>query len=74
MAGVTNDMTMPELKSDDLNRHRIIRVHKRQQAYRAAYLLNISDIGRMAEYRVPVGEFRIYIKVLNLNFNMVKMG
>jgi hypothetical protein len=36
------------------------------------YLLNISNNGMMAEYRVRIGEFRIYVKVLNLHFKTRK--
>jgi hypothetical protein len=38
------------------------------------YLLNISNNGMMAEYRVRVGEFRIYVTVLNLHFKTRKEG
>jgi hypothetical protein len=30
-------------------------------------MLSISNSGMMAEYRVRVGEFRVYVKVLNLH-------
>jgi hypothetical protein len=66
MKGVTAERAMWELKTQDLHRHRIIRVPERLNTRPAVYLLNISNNGRMAEYRVRIGEFGIYIKVLNL--------
>jgi hypothetical protein len=34
------------------------------------YLLNISNSGMIAEYRVRIGEFRVYVKVLNLHIKI----
>jgi tRNA A-37 threonylcarbamoyl transferase component Bud32 len=67
MAGVTVERAMARLTSDKLHRHRIIRLPERRITRLAVYLLNISNSGMMADYRVRVGEFRIYVKVLNLN-------
>jgi hypothetical protein len=66
MAGVTADRAMAKLTLDNLNNHRIIRVPERSRARLAVYLLNITNNAMIAEYRVRVGEFRIYVKVLNL--------
>jgi hypothetical protein len=68
MAGVTVERVMTRLTPDNLQQHRIIRLPKRRIARLAVYLLNINNNGMMAEYRVRVGEFRLYVKVLNLNF------
>jgi hypothetical protein len=38
------------------------------------YLLNISNNGMMAEYRVRIGEFRVYVKVINLNLKAIIKG
>jgi hypothetical protein len=42
-------------------------VPERRVSHFAIYLLNISNSGMMAEYRVRIGGFRVYVKVLNLN-------
>jgi hypothetical protein len=62
----TANRVMPELKSEDLRRHRIIRVPERRQSRLAVYLLNISENGRMAQYQVRASEFCVYVKMLNL--------
>jgi hypothetical protein len=49
-----------------LHKHRIIRLPERRYIPLAIYLLNISSNGLVAEYKVRLGEFRVYIKVLNL--------
>jgi hypothetical protein len=72
MTGVTTDRAYKELTSDNLRRHRIIRVPQRYIARLTVYLLNISNNGMMAEYRVRIGEFRVYVKMLNLNFKTRK--
>jgi hypothetical protein len=69
MAGVTKERLLNELTTDDLRRHRILRLPERRPARLTVYLLNISNNGMMAEYRVRIGEFRVYVKVLNLHFN-----
>jgi hypothetical protein len=74
MTGVTTDRAYKELTSDNLRRHRIIRVPQRHVARLTVYLLNISNNGMMAEYRVRIGEFRVYVKVLNLHFKTRKEG
>jgi hypothetical protein len=66
MAGVTAENALKELTCDNLRRYRIIRVPERRIGRIAVYLLNISNRGMMAEYRVRIGEFRVYLKVLNL--------
>jgi hypothetical protein len=66
MAGVTADTVSKELTHRNLDRHRIIRVPKRRVDCLAVYLLNVSNNGMIAEYRVRIGEFRVYVKVLNL--------
>jgi hypothetical protein len=72
MTGVTTDRTYNGLTPDNLRRHHIIRVPQRHVARLKVYLLNISNNGMMAEYRVRIGEFRVYVKVLNLDFKTRK--
>jgi hypothetical protein len=55
-----------ELTLDHLRHHRIVRTPERRIAPLTIYLLNISNSGMMAEYRVRIGEFRVYVKILNL--------
>jgi hypothetical protein len=72
MIGITVNRALKEMTSDNLRRHRIVRVPERKLACLAVYLLNISNSGMIAEYRVRVGEFRIYVRVLNLNFKVIR--
>jgi hypothetical protein len=74
MRGLTAERTLNELKSDNLSRHRIIRVPERRIAPLAVYLLNISNSGMMAEYRVRIGEFRVYVKAINLHLKAILAG
>jgi hypothetical protein len=74
MEGITTEKAMAELTSDNLRRHRIIRVPKRPIASLRVYLINISNNGMIAEYRVRIGEFRIYVKVLNLHIKTTAEG
>jgi hypothetical protein len=55
---------------DNLRRHRIISVPERRRACLTVYLLNISNSGMMAEYRVRIGTYRVYVRVLNLHFKI----
>jgi hypothetical protein len=66
MAGVTVDEKLKKLMSANARCHHIIRVPERPIARLAVYLLNISNSGAVAEYRVRIGEFRVYVKLLNL--------
>jgi hypothetical protein len=66
MEGVTTERVLKNLTSSNLDRHNIIRVPQRPITRLAVYLLNISNNGMIANYRVRVGEFRIYIKIFNL--------
>jgi hypothetical protein len=45
-------------------------VPERRIARLALYLLNISNSEMIADYRVRIGEFRIYVKVLNIHIKM----
>jgi hypothetical protein len=58
------------LTSEVLDKHRILRVPDRRRIPLSVYLLNISHNGFVAEYKVRLGEFRVYIKVLNLSVGM----
>jgi hypothetical protein len=49
-------------------------VPERRIAPLAVYLLNINNSGIIAEYRVRVGEFRVYVKVLNLHIKAILAG
>jgi hypothetical protein len=66
MTGITTERILKQLTSDTLRSHLIIRVPERRNARLAVYLLNISNNGMIAEYRVRVGEFRVYVRVINL--------
>jgi hypothetical protein len=55
MAGVTAERAVKELSSHNMRLHRIIRVPERRIARLTVYLLNISNSGMMAEYRVRIG-------------------
>jgi mRNA-degrading endonuclease RelE of RelBE toxin-antitoxin system len=57
---------LKQLTPENLRRHRIITVPQRPIVPLAVYLLNISNSGMIAEYRVRIGEYRVYVKVLNL--------
>jgi hypothetical protein len=66
MEGITVERAFEELTHNNMRCHRIIRVPERRITRLTMYLINISNSGMIAEYRVRVGEFRIYVKVLNL--------
>jgi hypothetical protein len=68
MEEVTTERAFNELTLDNIRPYRIIRVPERRIARLTVYLLNISNNGMIAEYRVRIGQFRVYVKVLNLNF------
>jgi hypothetical protein len=68
MKGVTTERVLKELSSDNMRLHRIVRVPERRVAPIAVYLINISNNGMMAEYRVRIWEFCVYVRVLNLPF------
>jgi hypothetical protein len=68
MKGVTTEWALSKLTLNNLRRHNIIQIQSRPITRLTVYLLNISNNGMMAEYRVRIGEFRVYIKVLNLHF------
>jgi hypothetical protein len=74
MEGVTSQGTLNEFSSYNMRLHRIIRVPERRIARLTVYLINISNSGMMAEYRVRIGEFRVYVKVLNLHIKVVVEG
>jgi hypothetical protein len=74
MQGITAERAFKELISDDLRRYRIIRVSERRIARLAVYLLNVSNNGMIAEYRVRIGEFRVYVKVLNMRIKAIVKG
>jgi hypothetical protein len=74
MNGVTTERVLKELSTDCLHRHRIIRVPERRIACLKVYLLNFSNSAMMAEYRVRIGEFRVYVKVLNLHIKAINKG
>jgi hypothetical protein len=71
MAGVTAKRVSNELSSYNLRLNRIIRIPQRRIAPLTVYLLNISNNGMIAEYRVRIGEFRVYVKVLNLHIKAI---
>jgi hypothetical protein len=60
------DKVFQRLTPEVLRKHRILRAPERRQIPVAVYSLNISHNGLVAEYKVRLGEFRVYIKVLNL--------
>jgi hypothetical protein len=74
MAGATTERVMAGLTLDNLHHHRIIRVPERRITRLKIYLLNISNNGMMTEYRVRIGEFLIYSKVLNICFKTIVEG
>jgi hypothetical protein len=65
---------MNKLTLENLRRHRIIRVPERPITPLVVYLLNISNNGMIAEYRVRIGEYRVYVKVLNLHVRSSFIG
>jgi hypothetical protein len=67
MDGVTTERALNRLTPANLHHHRIIRIPERPYLPLAIYLLNINNKGMMADYRVRIGEFRVYVKVLNLH-------
>jgi hypothetical protein len=74
MAGVNTEGALNKLTSDNLHRHRIIIVPERRIAPLAVYLLNISNNAMMAEYRVRIGKFRVYVKVINFHVEAILTG
>jgi hypothetical protein len=64
------DQVFQRLTPEVLRKHRITRLPHRKRIPLAVYLINISHDGLIAEYKVRLGEFRVYIKVLNLTIEM----
>jgi hypothetical protein len=74
MVEINLERMLNELSSNNMRLHRIIRAPERRTARLEVYLLNISNNGMMAEYRVRIGEFRVYVKVLNLHIKAKVIG
>jgi hypothetical protein len=60
------DDAFVRLTPEVLRKHRILRVPERRRIPLAVYFLNIIHNAFVAYYKVRLGEFRVYIKVLNL--------
>jgi hypothetical protein len=74
MAGVTVEWALNKLTPENLRQHCIIKVPERRIARLAIYLLNISNSGMIAEYRVRIEKFRVYVKILNLQVRSTFIG
>jgi hypothetical protein len=74
MAGITTERAMSEMTLENLRLHRISTVLERRIAPLAVYLINISNNGMIAEYRVRIWKFRVYIRVLNLQIKSKLKG
>jgi hypothetical protein len=74
MVGVIAEWALNKLTTYNLRHHHIVSVPERRIARLSVYLLNISNSRMMAEYRVRIGKFRVYVKVLSLHINAILAG